>query len=371
MKAFRNCDRYSSQFLLAIPNSIGFIEDHLFSEIFAQYLGLPSPACAPIVGGFIGSSRPLRVDRYGNALAACTSVPGDGFRHAHDTYKRALNDVFRVAGLRTAMEVRNLFQGRVAAELHDEYIDKFIRMNYRNGIIPDILIYNYPASADDVKTMFTASARTKEAIFEVKGLRITENNYSLQGERAVDVRARRIPKEYADKAKHIDEAIAPTAEPVGPFSQVLRRFVTGGPIPVVIGGFAETNKEFDAIISMASQLAARTHAGRHMIPSSSATTDESASLMRDIFRRSLGVMFAKANASLKLERLHLVGSTAAEAESLARQHRSERRWTPDATDCPSWFTSNYGNPNYKAWFEFRNSRNQFNARNHGTFGIRF
>eukprot|EP00957_Ditylum_brightwellii_P110575 8434095-Ditylum_brightwellii.AAC.1 len=41
--AGRNVNTTSSQFLTAPPDETGFIPDDEFQEIFASYLGLPSP----------------------------------------------------------------------------------------------------------------------------------------------------------------------------------------------------------------------------------------------------------------------------------------------------------------------------------------
>eukprot|EP00957_Ditylum_brightwellii_P134971 10290917-Ditylum_brightwellii.AAC.1 len=66
---------------------MGFIPDDEFQEIFASYIGLPSPHCAPFVGQWIdteGNQR--RVDEHGNVLSAHNTVPGDGHSIAPVSY---------------------------------------------------------------------------------------------------------------------------------------------------------------------------------------------------------------------------------------------------------------------------------------------
>jgi len=260
----------------------------------------------------------------------------------------------KTAGLSTCVEAKNSFRGKVPSANHDAYVQHFLRENLRHGIIPDILVQNYPK--DDVDSLFTTTARTKEAIFEIKGIRVSPNNYPIS-RRATDRRAAQIPTEYRNKARAIDLRLAPhSAATIGPFQRALRTFATGGPIPLCIGGFGETNEKFDETIHMLSTLAAQTKYGRNLTPAGS--TRDSSTLLRVEFRRALGVQFVKANARLKLERLHLVGSTKEEARSLAAQHKSKRRWNPN-TDCPSWFSANYSRGNYQAWYESRQSYHHF------------
>jgi len=362
-------DRYCRQFLGALPNDIGYIEDTLFPECFTTYLGLPSPACEPLSGCWIGSD-PRPTDPYGNSIAASTGVPGGGQTRVHDSHKDVLNDIFKTSGFNTIKEAQNIFRGKVSTAHHDSYIQRFISgsTTTRLGIIPDILVQNYPASRDDVATLRTASARTKPAIIEVKGLRVTHRNYP-KTTRATDTRARRVPEEYKAKAHRIDHAIAPNETrplseangPTGPFERALRTFATGGPIPVVVGAFGETNKEFDKLIIMCSKLAAKTAYGRRLSPHALGSGRGADSILRSQFRRVLGVQFVKADARLKLERVHLVGATPEEAIHLSRQQKRQnsQHWNPN-TDCNSRFTANYGSDcNYQAWYEFRQSTRHF------------
>jgi hypothetical protein len=58
-------------------------------------------------------------------------------------------------------------------------LENFIRNSDSNqqGIIPDILVQNYPISQDDITQICTASTRTKPAIIEIKGLQISPKTY--------------------------------------------------------------------------------------------------------------------------------------------------------------------------------------------------
>ena len=142
---------------------------------------------------------------FGNTLSCATDLPGNSFTITHDMIKIALNDCLKSAGFNTALEPRHLFHGKVSASKHKAYENHFLSNSTHvwQGIIPDILVHNYPASAQDVDTLNTVSARTKEAIFEVKGIRVSRGNYPLTSW-ATDRRAKKVHSEYQRKAHVID-----------------------------------------------------------------------------------------------------------------------------------------------------------------------
>eukprot|EP00957_Ditylum_brightwellii_P017306 1303420-Ditylum_brightwellii.AAC.1 len=92
--AWRNVDALSTQFLYSPPDAAGITPDDEFREIFATYLGLPSPCCAPFVGQYIGSEGNQRkVDEHGNVVAAHNAVPGAGHTIAHDRVKASVGEI--------------------------------------------------------------------------------------------------------------------------------------------------------------------------------------------------------------------------------------------------------------------------------------
>jgi hypothetical protein len=75
----------SAHFLFAPPDAAGFIPDDEYKEIFTSYLGLPSPACAPFIGQWIGSEgKQRKIDEHGNVVSAHNVVPGAGHTIAHN-----------------------------------------------------------------------------------------------------------------------------------------------------------------------------------------------------------------------------------------------------------------------------------------------
>jgi hypothetical protein len=49
-----------------------------------------------------------------------------------------------------------------------------------------------------------------------------------------------------------------TNGPTGPFEKALHTFATGGPIPICVGAFGETNTSFDKLVIKLANLAAKT-----------------------------------------------------------------------------------------------------------------
>ena len=213
---------------------------------------------------------------------------------------------------------------------------------------PDILVHNYPIkSQDDLDHLDGPSARTKSAIFEIKGLRVSDQLYP-RTRRATDIRAANVLKDYEQKAKALDVELCPeliTANLTGAFA-------FNGIIPVVFGAFGETNHDFDSFVRDWAKLAAKTRSGSWISPEAYGSTCSPDALYLASFRRYLGVQIVKANARHKRQRLHLVGRTEEEAKRLAHSQPSRTTWNPN-TDCPSRFKANYTSYGpYQTWFDF-------------------
>ena len=83
--AWLNVNRYSTVWVRAWPSNEMWSSDAEFLEIACRYFGLPSPACAPLAGARIATTR-MQLDAYGFNLCAA-SLHGDGFRDQHDSIK--------------------------------------------------------------------------------------------------------------------------------------------------------------------------------------------------------------------------------------------------------------------------------------------
>ena len=84
-------DKCAGAWLLAIPSRDNCLSTPVFREALSAHLCLPSPALRE--GGWVG--RPVGtsgqvVDRFGDTILCCSEIPGDSWRHRHDTVKMAI-----------------------------------------------------------------------------------------------------------------------------------------------------------------------------------------------------------------------------------------------------------------------------------------
>ena len=85
--AWRQRDKISCSWLLALPGTDTLLTSAEFSEASASNLCLPSPACAGRVGEVIRGR--IKVDQYGDNVQA-TNIQGDHWRGRHDQIKLRL-----------------------------------------------------------------------------------------------------------------------------------------------------------------------------------------------------------------------------------------------------------------------------------------
>ena len=83
--AWRQRDKLSSSWLLALPGPESHLNNAEFSEAAASSLCLPSPACLERLGEVIRNNK--KVDQYGDNVQACP-LPGDHWRKRHDLIKK-------------------------------------------------------------------------------------------------------------------------------------------------------------------------------------------------------------------------------------------------------------------------------------------
>ena len=85
--AWRQRDKISSAWLLALPGGDSSLSNSEFSEAAATNLCLPSPACIGMVGETVKGR--TQVDAYGDKIQS-TCLPGDNWRRRHDMLKHVI-----------------------------------------------------------------------------------------------------------------------------------------------------------------------------------------------------------------------------------------------------------------------------------------
>ena len=353
--SFTQQNRFSWQFLLAFPNKLGCIPNRLFPEMLTNFLGIPSPAFEH--GGFIGRLNPVQVDPYGHNVATCGDIPGPGFTYVHNKTRNCIVDLCRMANLDTKQEVVHPYR---------EYIPHNVQILYeslpstqRRCIRADIRVSNFPKHIEGISDWTITSNHTTPAIFEVKsiwpGARYPPPTH-LAGpiERATDKRGTDIEREYLKNAYDIDKSMnlgrpsftGPGEK--GPFELGLSKHLSRNVIPLVVGFLGETNKPLDNLVSNLACLAAKTSYGRRLSVLSNGSRQSPEIILKEQFRRRLGIEIACAYAHVKLERLQLIGSTPQEATDLATGHRNLRWWHRDS-HFPSFFRTSYAQNAFYRW----------------------
>ena len=77
VRAYPQLDKLSTAWKLSLPGITNGLSTPVFKEVIAQHLGLPSPACLPLVGQRIGSTRAV-LDPHGFRLSAADVYTAGG-----------------------------------------------------------------------------------------------------------------------------------------------------------------------------------------------------------------------------------------------------------------------------------------------------
>ena len=109
----------------------------VFSECMAVHLCLGSPAL--LASGWVGKTvgrKGASIDTFGDAVMNCDDLPGDTWRHRHDTIKTALVSECLAAKLPHDCEVYGLFSDLLPAAVEHGGGDLEWGRS-RQGLIPD------------------------------------------------------------------------------------------------------------------------------------------------------------------------------------------------------------------------------------------
>jgi hypothetical protein len=249
-------------------------------------------------------------------------------------------------------EAQNTFAGHVPPEIYKTYLEEYDNeeVGASDGIIPDLKIDDFPAVEEPrmlTKDLDMGMHRRKPAIVEIKGVRVGVTYKRSDNKRGTDIRAEQILKEYLNKVRTVDRRCAPgsSREPdeanslerlVGPFERAYRNFAGKQVIPLVVGGYGETNtRQFDKFLQFLARLTLKRGKGIAKLVPCDASKSQGYSFIISQFRRVLGITFTRANCALKLQRLPCTGRSIPSAKQKARRCGSLRRF--HRRDLPQWF----------------------------------
>ena len=134
--AYLSANKLSSQFVGVPAMRHTVLDDSIFQEVWARYLGEPSPACAHWVGTefkpCLGNRK--KIDAYGHNVMR-SHVHGDGWRTRHDAFKWALAEQASWCQYGIQVEPTNLFLPHITQR--EGFMGQ--RARKRQGLVPDFL----------------------------------------------------------------------------------------------------------------------------------------------------------------------------------------------------------------------------------------
>ena len=228
--SWRQRDKVSSAWLLALPSMDTRLSNAEFTEAAASSLCLPSPACATRIGEVVKGR--VLVDEYGDNVQA-TPLAGDHWRSRHNSVLHLLHRLCIWSGLPVEMEVFNLFSGLVRQEAWS----RVERNRQRQALVPDMRI-TMPDPGE---------GNTRPVLHEVKVISANKSRYKPNSMgRAVDLRASTLQHEYEMKARAADRLSGVTQGRVG---KVEAKLISLGSVKgIVCGQWGEVSEDLHALL---------------------------------------------------------------------------------------------------------------------------
>ena len=337
--AWRQRDKVSSAWLLALPGPDTTLSSAEFAEGAASNLCLPSPACRGRVGELVKGR--TTIDEYGDSIQAA-ALKGDHWRSRHDAMLHLLHRLCQWSGLECTMEVFNLFAG----EVRQEGLSRAEKNRALQAMVPDMRI-TMPAvglarggagigggggraegAGERVGAPGAAAlaGQASRVLHELKVISCNSTRYKpTWKERAVDVRARMLPSEYLKKARAADRRSGAAEGEVG---RVEAKLVGMGEVRgLVVGNFGEVSTDTHNLVAAMANSRVRVAGPSRGRRGWMRGEEAERAMAVTAIRRRLGVMVVRCQASSLLGRLETLGLGGAAAAGRRWQAAElQRRW---------------------------------------------
>lgn len=259
-------------------------------------------------GADIGNTR-RKCDDHGYQLMAA-ALKGDGWRWRHDAVNWSVESIASAMGVRTTVEVYNLFSRHMSQEARQFFWSGQSGRDVRQGYIPDILLHLSPAVLGEFKGITPCPSW-----YDSYAPRASKDEFGY----AVNLRQKHISRTYVRRAKDIDRKYHGTsAGAAGPFEAALRAFGGHGEddslTGLVIGAFGGISNQFAKLLRSLAKTGAQ-----HLYPRmNSASMKHCESTLLWQARRTLGHTLWTARADLISLRIQHLGGAAARTRSQQR-----------------------------------------------------
>jgi hypothetical protein len=309
MQLFRNISRESMIVFTVLPAGLAKVPNDEWTEISARALGLPSPACAHLVGRplpQVSGRNTTHVDPYGDTLAAATNFQGGHFaKLQHDPVVRAVARFATVYGCTQAQAENSEIFGSV------------LRQNPGSMRTEEALLRARAATVDVYVELDQPDGQAAVGhIVEMKTVHYGLTHYNAVAPtrgHAVENRSGKLDAERRRQLQQTDREVFRTREgQVGPMEQRLNGFPPV--IGIATGGFGEQSKSLDNLLKNFAGMGAETWMGKLSAP----TTMQARNTLLGLMRKELGVIVARGHARLILARARSLHTQTARAAAGAR-----------------------------------------------------
>ena len=238
----------------------------------------------------------------------CAHLPFDTWRIRHTTIQTTTEALINDCGVIADAEPYGLFSPLIPVSATSNNGDLHHTRD-RQGLVPDLLI-----------TFPMENGPSSGQLAEIKCLSAGATWYQ-SNQKTVDQRAKRLPKEYLDKAQNIDRKYCGSTEgQEGPLEQRLKSF--GDLQCLVAGQYGEVSQHYhDLLAKLAKAKAAHISQteGRHL-------SNSERGLLLHQLRRRLSVSIIRAQSSCLLSRVghfHPGAKEAAKRRAFAKQREEQ------------------------------------------------
>ena len=258
------------------------------------------------------------IDQFGDAVMCCKHLPGDTWRHRHDTGKLAIVYECLNAGLVHDCEVYGLFADLIPAHAVTQRGDSLEWGRARQGLVPDF------------KIRLPTPEGLTDHLAELKfiGAGVSWFPRGVRG-KGTDRRAAGLPNLYKVALQRLDTSHHQT--PAGQVGPLVRRLQSYGKLEgLVVGPWGEGSKDLHSLVKVLAEtkLAAKAGSlGRQM-------SEKELGVIVNQVRRYLSTSFIRAQSLCLINRLIYLGEGAQAAAGrrvLAKQLEEGRRRDRQAT----------------------------------------
>ena len=324
--AWRQRDKVSSAWLLAIPGSNTTLSSAEFAEAAAANLCLPSPACVGRVGETVKGQ--TKIDIHGDSIQAA-ALKGDHWRQRHDMLVQFTDRSCMWAGVHCEREVFNLFSGVV----RQQGLTRMEKVKQRQSLVPDLRIAAPPPAVAEAEVVRGRPAHALGGaveggiLHEVKVISCNPTRYKPSSQkRAVDTRADGLQQSYLSKARNSDRTHNHTPpDTVGPVEQKL--ISLGDVKGIVSGNFGEVSEDTHSLLATLATSRVRVAGPSRGRRGHLRSEEGERAVAIAGLRRRLGVLTVRIQAYSLLGRLEVLGpGTAAAAGRRWQAGELERCW---------------------------------------------